>query len=109
MEVTEYAAFDLFLSFIFRFPSIPRNQQTFECRSIYTFKEQIEKDAKVGRMRKIYKVTSTEESIQFGTQTILRDVLLAFNNTDALKVEVTVGAISKNKVFLKLEVIETKN
>lgn len=109
MEITEYAVFDLFLEFFFRFPSLPRNQQTFECKSIYKLKEQIEKDAKIGRMRKKYKTISTVESIQFGVDTLLKDITLSFNNTDAIKVEVTIGQLSRNKAFLAFEVVETKN
>ena len=109
MEVTEYAAFDLFLSFIFRFPSTPRKEQTYKCTSIYKFKEQIEKDSKVGRMRKKYQVISTPESIQFGCETILKGTLMAFNDTNVLKVEVNVGRFGKDKAFLEYEVIETKN
>ena len=109
MEITEYVAFDLFLSFIFRFPSLPRNQQTYKCTSIYKFKEQIEKDSKVGRMRKKYQLISTPESIQFGCETVLKGTLMAFNDTDVLKVEVNVGKAGTNKAFLEFEVIETKN
>ena len=108
-EFTEYDVIDTFWGLLFRFPSLPRRQQTVKFQSLFRLKDQLTKDAAKGRMRKIYQVKNTPQNIMYAAETILEQCINSFCDTDVAEMRINRYKVDEFFMVIEFEVTKWKN